>query len=171
MSAAKTVEEYLASLPDERRKELSTVRAVVKKKLPKGYVEGMAYGMIYYHIPLARFPETYNGQPLCYVGLAAQKNHLALYLMGAYGSADSASKLQKGFARAGKKLDMGKSCVRFKAANDLALDAIGESIASMSPEAYIALYEKSRLLTKAGAKKATKAKAVAKTATKSKQKS
>jgi Domain of unknown function (DU1801) len=153
-STAKTVEEYFASLPAERREVVRAVRAVVKKHLPKGYAEGMHYGMIYYHIPLSRFPETYNGQPLCYAGLAAQKNHFALYLMGAYGEPGSAARLKEGFARAGKKLDMGKSCLRFKRVEDLALDAIGESIASLSPDAYIALYERSRLKTKAGARKA-----------------
>jgi hypothetical protein len=166
-SDAATVAEYLASLPEERRKELSAVRATVRKHLPRGYVEGMHYGMIYYHIPLSRFPETYNGHPLCYAGLAAQKNHLALYLMGAYGSPESATRLKDGFRRAGKTLDMGKSCIRFKRAADLPLAVIGEAIASLAPDEYIALYEKSRLMTKAGARKAAKKSTPAKRARKS----
>jgi uncharacterized protein YdhG (YjbR/CyaY superfamily) len=153
-STAKSVDDYIASLPADRREIMTAVRKTVRKHLPKGYEEGMHYGMINYFIPFSRFPETYNGQPLCYVGLAAQKNHFALYLMGAYGSAESASSLKEGFKRAGKKLDMGKSCVRFKNIDDLALDAIAESIASIAPDDYIALYERSRLMTKAGAKKA-----------------
>ena len=155
-SSARTVEEYLASLPPERRDVISTVRDTVRRHLPEGYAEGMAYGMIYYHIPLSRYPATYNDNPLCYAGLAAQKNHFALYLMGAYADGASQERLRQGFARAGKKLDMGKSCIRFKRIEDLPLDVIGESIASVSPDAYIAFYERSRLQTKAGARKAAK---------------
>ena len=155
-STARTVEDYLASLPKERREVVSALRDHVRRHLPNGYEEAMHYGMISYHIPLSRFPATYNDHPLCYAALAAQKNHFALYLMGAYGSADSASKLKDGFRRAGKKLDMGKSCVRFKRVDDLALDAIAESIASITPDAYIEIYERSRLMTKAGARKAAK---------------
>ena len=155
-STATTVDAYLASLPDDKRAEIKQVRAIVKKNLPKGYVGGMGYGMIYYSVPKSRLAETYNGQPLCYVGLGAQKNYNALYLMGAYGDGSNATKLKEGFASEGKKLDMGKSCVRFKRADDLALNAIAESIASVPMEDYIALYEKSRLLTKAGQKKAAR---------------
>src|SRR5438477_405439 len=123
---AKTADEYVESLPPDRRAMISAVRKVVKKNLPKGYAEGVHYGMIYYHIPLSRFPETYNGQPLCYAGLASQKNYCTLHLMGAYGDTASLGRLRNGFAQAGKKLDMGKACVRFKRVDDLALDAIGE---------------------------------------------
>ena len=91
---------------------------------------------------------TYNGHPLCYAGLAAQKNHCAVYLMGVYGSVESGKKFAAAFAAAGKKLDMGKSCVRFKTAADLALDAVGDSIASMTPDAFIAMYERSRPVKK-----------------------
>jgi hypothetical protein len=152
---AKTVEEYLSSLSDESRAEISAVRDVVLRSLPKGYVEGMEYGMIYYAVPLSRYPETYNGHPLCYAGLAAQKNHNAIYLMGVYGDGGNAKQFKDAFAKAGKKLDMGKSCVRFKSASDLALDAIAESIASMPVDAYIAMYERSRSPSqkKAAAKK------------------
>jgi hypothetical protein len=155
-TTAKTVDEYLASLTPERREVMATVRKTVKKHLPKGFVEGMHYGMIYYHIPFSRLAETYNGQPLCYAGLAAQKNHYALYLMGAYGSEAAAKKLKDGFKNAGKKLDMGKSCLRFKSVSDLPLDVVGDCIASMSAEEYIAHYERSRLMTKAGARKAAR---------------
>jgi len=141
---AKTVDEYLDSLPEASRAEISAVRDVVLRSLPKGYVEGMAYGMVYYSIPLSRYPETYNGHPLCYVGLAAQKNHNAIYLMGVYGDGGNAKQFKDAFAKAGKKLDMGKSCVRFKSVNDLALDAIADSIASLPVDDFIALYERSR---------------------------
>ena len=162
-SKATTVEEYLASLTEERRAVLSVVRSKIRKHLPKGYVEGMEYGMIYYSIPLTRFPETYNGHPLCYAGLAAQKNHYAVYLMGAYGDGSNLATLKAGFEKAGKKLDMGKSCVRFKSLDDVALDAIGESIASMSVDDFIAMYERSRLMTKAGQNKVAAKKSPAST--------
>ena len=154
--AATTVNEYIESLPEERRKTVSAVRKFVRKHLPKGYDEGIHYGMIYYHIPFSRLAETYNGLPLGYVGLGAHKSHVALYLMGAYGSAETAARLKDGFKREGKKFNMGKSCLRFQTTDDLALDAVGECIASISAEDYIAMYERSRLMTKAGAKKAAR---------------
>ena len=151
-SAATTVDAYLDSLPSERRTVVSAARDMMRRRLPNGFEEGIQYGMIYYYIPLARYPETYNGHPLCYAGLAAQKNHYAIYLMGVYGDSASAKRFKDAFAKAGKKLDMGKSCVRFKTIEDISLDAIGDSIASMTPDDYIALYEKSRLQTKAGSR-------------------
>ena len=143
-SSASTVEEYLSAWPADKRAAIDAVRAVVLRSLPEGYVEGMEYGMIYYSVPLSRYPETYNGHPLCYAGLAAQKNHNALYLMGVYGDDTNAKRFRNEFAKAGKRLDMGKSCVRFKSADDLAFDAIAETIASMPVDDYIALYERSR---------------------------
>lgn len=155
-SKATTVDAYLAELPDHQRDAISAVRAVVRKRLPHGYEEAMQYGMIYYSVPLSRFPETYNGHPLCYAGLAANKNYCTIHLMGVYSDASSEQRLETAFERAGKKLDIGKACVRFKSAADLALDAIGDSIASISVDDYVALYERSRLATKAGQKAAAK---------------
>lgn len=143
-SAAITVNEYLRSLPDMSRAEVSRVRDVILGSLPEGYVEGMAYGMIYYFVPLTRYPATYNGQPLGYVGLAAQKRYNAIHLMGVYGDSSGVTRLQDAFAMAGKRLDMGKACVRFKRADDLALDAIAASIASLPVDDYISLCERSR---------------------------
>ncbi len=147
-NASATVEQYLTSLPPDRRAEIARVRSVVNAKLPRGYEEGMLYGMIGWYIPLARYPETYNGQPLCLAGLAAQKQHLALYMMTVYGDPKLEQKFKDGFKAAGKKLDMGKSCVRFKTADALALDVIGDTISQVSPESYIASYEKTRAATK-----------------------
>ena len=161
-SAEKTVAGYLDSLPDDRRKEIEAVRKVVLMNLPRGYEESMDFGMISYHVPATRLAETYNGHPLMYAALAAQKNFNAIYLMGVYGDDRRAKKFVDGFAKAGKKLDIGKSCVRFKRADDLALATIGETIGGMSVDDYVALYERSRLLTKAGQKKAAAAKKVAK---------
>lgn len=155
-SAAKTVDAYLKSLPEDRREAISTVRDVVRRQLPKGYVEQMDYGMICYCVPLDRYPQTYNDHPLCYAGLAAQKNYNAIYLMGVYGDGANAEKFKAAFEKAGKKLDMGKSCVRFKSVDDLELKAIGDTIASMPVDDYIAMYEKSRLQTKDGQRRAAK---------------
>jgi hypothetical protein len=143
-SAATTVEGYLASLPVERRAVVSAVRDVVRRHLPDGYRESMAWGMIGYGIPLERYPDTYNGQPLCFVALAAQKNYYSLYLTCAYTDRGDAQRLQEAFERAGKTLDMGKSCVRFKSLDDLPLPAIGQLIASVPPEEFIARYERAR---------------------------
>jgi hypothetical protein len=156
MSSAPTVEKYLASLAPETRREIDAVRTVIRKHLGRGYEECMAFGMIGYVVPRTRLAETYNGQPLMYAALAAQKNFNSVYLMGVYSDESRGKKFAEAFARAGKKLDIGKSCIRFKRAEDLALDAIGDSIASLSVDDYVALYEKSRLLTKAGRKKAAK---------------
>ena len=143
-SEATTVREYLDGLPADRRKEIAKVRSVVRKNLPKGYRETMAFGSICYAIPLERYPHTYNKQPLGYAGLAAQKNFNTLYLMGAYGDPKQRKRLEDAFRKSGKKMDMGKSCLHFRKADDLPLDAIGELIASTPPEKMIALYEEGR---------------------------
>jgi hypothetical protein len=143
-SRAATVAEYLAELPEERRAVVAALRDLVLRHLPAGYAETMNWGMISYEIPLARYPTTYNKQPLAYVALAAQKNHYALYLNCVYQSEERAAALADAFARAGKTLDMGKSCVRFRRLDDLALDAIAESVASTPPAELIAGYERSR---------------------------
>jgi len=143
-SSATTPEAYLAELPSERRADIAAVRDVIRKNLPEGYGESMNWGMISYGVPLERYPSTYNKQPLCYVGLAAQKNYNALYLMRVYGDKAQEKRLRDAFKKAGKKLDMGKSCVRFKKAEDLPLETIGEIVASTPVDKWIAVYESSR---------------------------
>jgi uncharacterized protein YdhG (YjbR/CyaY superfamily) len=142
-SKAATVEAYLAELPEERRAVVSAVRDVVVRNLPEGYREAMAFGMISYGIPLERYPGTYNGQPLAYAAIAAQKNHCALYLMSVY-TGEQQQAVRDAFAAAGKKLDMGKSCIRFRKLDDLPLEALGRIIAATPPEAFIAQYEATR---------------------------
>src|SRR3954467_12078267 len=110
---AKTVREYLQELPLDRRTALSTVRDVVLENLPKGYSEGIGWGAITYAIPLEDYPDTYNGQPLCVAALAAGKNHCSLYLMAAYGDGKMRKRLEDAFTKSGRKLNMGKSCIRF----------------------------------------------------------
>jgi len=143
-SKAATVADYLAELPADRRAEIERVRDLINSVLPDGYREGIGYGMIGWVIPLERYPDTYNNQPLAYAGLAAQKNYNSLYLTCVYASKERIEKLKAAFAAAGKKLDMGKSCIRFKRADDLALDAIRDEIASTTPEEFIRTYEDAR---------------------------
>ena len=143
-SKASTVAEYLAQLPDDRRAAIAAVRQHILRHLPKGYEETMSAGMIAYVIPLARFPKTYNKQPLWYAALASEKTYCSLHLMRAYGDSQQTAMLKEGFARAEKKLDMGKACVHFKRVDDLELGVIGELLASTTPEEYIAIYEKNR---------------------------
>ena len=143
-SEAESVEEYLAELSEERRAAVETVRSVVLKHLPEGYEETMQFGMIGYVVPLERYPVTYNKQALQYAALASQKNYMSLYLMCVYGDEELQRWFSEGFKSRGKKLNMGKSCVRFKRVDDLPLDLIGEAIARMSVTEYIELYEAAR---------------------------
>ena len=143
-SKAKTVADYLKELPPERRKVIAAVRKLIKSRLPAGYEEAMGYGMIVYQVPLSRFPKTYNGQPLVYGGLAAQKNNYSLYMMCLYGSAELKSRLQDALKKSGKKLDISKGCIRFKRVEDLPLEAIGHLISAVPMKKYLAIYEQSR---------------------------
>jgi hypothetical protein len=143
-SAAVSVEEYLAELPPDRAAVISDVRELVLDNLPDGVEESMNFGMIAYEIPLSRYPDTYNGQPLMFVALAAQKNHYALYLHGVYSSEPIAERLRDAYAEAGMKLDMGKSCVRFRRPEQLLTSAIADAIGAVTVEGFIDLYESAR---------------------------
>ena len=143
-SEAATVDEYIESLPEDRREAIAAVRAAVRDHLPAGYEEGMQYGMIGWYIPLEDYPDTYNGEPLAIAALASQKRHMALYLNCVYSHAGEKERFEERWAETGKKLDMGKSCVRFKQLDDLPLDVVGEAIARVPPEDFIASYERAR---------------------------
>jgi hypothetical protein len=146
-SDATTATEYLKALPPDVRKELTRVRAIIKKHLPKGYAETMQYGMISYVVPLKRYPAGYLNKkdvPLPYVSLGAQKQYLALYLMNVYGDPKLEKAFRGSWKKSGKKLDAGKSCVRFQTAEDLALDAIAEAVASTPVDGFIERYEAAR---------------------------
>ncbi|MCH8299782.1 MAG: DUF1801 domain-containing protein [Candidatus Marinimicrobia bacterium] len=143
-SKATTVKEYISELPEERTSDIKAVRNLITDNLPKGYVETMQYGMITYVIPIDRYPNTYNGLPLGYISLASQKNYMALYLMNVYSNKEIESNFKNRYIASGKKLDMGKSCVRFKKLKDLPLDLIGETIAMTSVDDFISVYEESR---------------------------
>ena len=137
-SAALTVKDYLAGLPADRRAAIEAVRDVVNRRLPKGYREEIAYGLIAWCVPLEVCPDTYNGQPLMYAALGSQKQYMAVYLPGVHGDSPNARAFRDAFAKAGKKLDMGKSCVRFRRLEDLHLPAIGRAIAAHPMTAFVA---------------------------------
>ena len=143
-SKAATVADYLAELPVDRRAEISQVRDVINAALPAGYVERMNWGMITWEVPLELSGPTYNRQPLAYAALAAQKNSNSLYLNCVYASKDRTERLTEAALAQGKKLDMGKSCIRFKSADQLPLDVIRDEIASTAPEEFVAIYEAAR---------------------------
>ena len=143
-SAAKTVEEYLGSLSDDRRDAIEEVRQIILSNLPAGFEEAMNWGMIAYQVPLEVVAETYNGQPLMYAALASQKRHMAVYLTAVYADGGGAEVFQRDYLATGKKLDMGKSCVRFRRLEDLPLELIGETIAATSMSEFIDLVDRSR---------------------------
>ena len=139
--AASTPDEYVASLPEDRREAISAVRDTINENLRDGFEEQMQYGMISWVVPLERYPETYNGQALSIVALASQKRYMALYLDFEYASPTD---FRERWEATGKKLDMGKSCVRFRSLDAVALDVVGDAIANVTVEDYIAVYERSR---------------------------
>lgn len=151
------VDEYIDNLPEDRRIAIRAVREAVNAKLPPGYEEGIVYGLISWFVPFTRLAETYNGQPLCVASLGAQKSHMALYLQSVYGDPALNEWFQKAWKATGKKLDMGKSCVRFKKLDDLALDVVSEAISRVSVDQYVAQYEAARANTAEGKKAAAKA--------------
>ncbi len=139
-SKATTVEQYLAQLPEDRRQAIQAVRKVILKNLDKDYEEGMQYGMIGYYVPHRVYPAGYHcdpKQPLPFAGLASQKNYMSLYLMCTYGSPDHLEWFKRSWAKTGRKLDMGKSCIRFKKLEDVALDVVGEAIKRVPAKKYV----------------------------------
>ena len=143
-SAARTVNDYLDELSPDRRRALSTVRNTVVENLPQGITEAMNWGMIAYEVPLEVVPDTYNGQPLMYAALASHKNHMALYLSGIYGNPELRAEFERIYRASGLRMDLGKSCVRFRRVEDLPLDLVGWAIGAMSMEGFIQMYEHSR---------------------------
>ena len=143
-SEAATVDAYLAELPPDRREAIAAVRSVVLDNLPAGYEEVMEFGMISYVVPFSTLPKTYNRKPLQYAALASQKNYMSLYLNNVYGNQQLEKSFVEDYAASGKKLDMGKSCVRFKHLDDLPLDVIGKTIAATSVPELVRVYQESR---------------------------
>ena len=144
-ASATTVEEYLKSLPTDRRAAINTVRQTILSHLPEGYVECIQYGMIGYVVPHSLYPAGYHcdpRQPLPYAALGSKKNHMSLHAMTVYGDPAMEQWFRKAYAATGKKLDRGKACIRFKKVEDLPLDVIGQLIARVPAKAYIARVEK-----------------------------
>ena len=140
---------YLASLAPEKRAVLEEARAFVRKHIPKGYAEFMNWGVINWGIPLETFPDTHNGQPLTYVGLAAKKSYNSLYLMGTFDSSNGKyttpfpeKLLADAFKKAGKRLDMGNCCLHFKKLDDLELTSVAKVIGMSTPKQYLAYYKR-----------------------------
>jgi Domain of unknown function (DU1801) len=171
-SKATSVEAYLAELPEDRRAALQAVRDVILENLDDEFEEGMQYGMIGYYVPHRVYPHGYHcdpKQPLPFANLGSQKNHMALYMMCLYSNANQLKRFESDWKKTGKKLDMGKSCIRFKKIEDLALSVIGETIRQTTARKYIetceqALASRQKPAKKAPAKKAVPARKPAKVA-------
>lgn len=139
-SNATTVEDYLAELPADRFDAITEVRDAILTNLPEGLVEAMNWGMITYEVPLETFPDTYNKKPLMYAALASQKNHMAVYLSSIYGDPDLEEWFRSEYEATGKKMDIGKSCVRFKKLENLPVELIGEAISKVDLDAFLDMY-------------------------------
>lgn len=152
-AAPTTVEEYLASLPPERREAIEAVRAVVLKHLPKGYVEGMGLGMIGYVVPLEVYRDTYNKQPLIYAALGSHKSYMTLYLNSIYTVEGAAEDFERAYRATGKRYDVGKSCVRFRALDDLPLPLIGRTVKAMPVKRYVEIAKAARAASRTGSRR------------------
>jgi len=145
VSKATTVEEYLKELPDDRKEIIISLRKIIKKNLSKDFEECMNYGMIGYVVPFSLYPAGYHcdaKQPLPFMNVASQKNYIAIYHMGLYANAKLMSWFINEWSKhSKKKLDMGKSCIRFKKAEDIPLSLIGELCTKLSAKDWIDLYE------------------------------
>jgi hypothetical protein len=144
-SNASTVDEYIKALPEDRRAAIGAVRRVILDSLPKGYEECMTYGMIGYVVPHSIYPSGYHCNPkipLPYANLGSQKTYMALHLMSVYGDKAIEQWFRKAWQATGKKLDMGKCCVRFKKIEDVPLEVIGQIIARVPVKNYIERVEK-----------------------------
>ena len=150
-SKAATVAQYLAELPPDRRSAIQAVLKVIRANIDPGFAEGMQYGMIGWFVPHKLYPAGYHcdpKQPLPFAGLASQKNYMALYMGCLYADTSELERFQKRWATTGKKLDMGKSCIRFKKTDDLPLDVIGEAFSRIKVKRFVADYETIRPVKK-----------------------
>lgn len=145
-SKAATPDAYMEEVPEERKAVFKKLRAVIKKNLPKGFKEEMNYGMIGYVVPHSKYPAGYHcdaKMPLPFLGIASQKNFIAVYHMGIYSMPDLHKWFVAAHAKASpKKLDMGKSCIRYKKPEDVPMELMGELATKITPDGWIAWYEK-----------------------------
>jgi len=163
---AETVQELLAALPADRRRLIKAIRKVIRKDIDAPFEEGLQYGMLAYYLPHSKYPKGYHcdpKQPLPFASIASQKNHVGLYLFCIYCDPGELERFRKDWLASGKKLDMGKSCVRVKTLEDVPLDVVGRAFARITAEKFVAAYEKGltasasgrKALKKRSAKKAT----------------
>ena len=143
-SAAATVDEYLASLDEPRRTQVSELLQLIRSSIPQGYDECMRWGMISFEVPMSVSGPTYNQQPLNYVALASQKNYISIYLLGIYASAEHTNEFHERWAKSGKKLNMGKACVRLKNLEQADLETIEWAVGLASPTEYVAAVQVAR---------------------------
>lgn len=147
-SNAATVDEYLDSLPEERKPVMKKLRAAIRKNIPKGFQEAMGYGLPGWVVPHKLYASGYHcdpKQPLPFMGIASQKNHIAVYHMGIYSSGPLMDWFQAEWPKhSAKKLDIGKSCIRFKNPQDIPVGLIGELASKMTPQEWIEIYERSK---------------------------
>ncbi|HEY5950777.1 MAG TPA: DUF1801 domain-containing protein [Kofleriaceae bacterium] len=145
-----TVDDYVHSLPDDRRAAIAKVRDVINASLPAGYEEKLQYGMISWCVPESVLPakDVYNKQPLALASLGSQKSHMAVYLMSVYGDEALRTWFEQAYKQSGKKLDMGKACVRFKSLDALPLDVIGEAVSKVPVDKYVEVYRNAQAATK-----------------------
>ncbi|MDQ4139192.1 MAG: DUF1801 domain-containing protein [Bacteroidota bacterium] len=145
-SEALTPEHYLETLPENRQQAINQLRNIIRQNLPSGFTEIMSYGMIGYVVPLTLYPPGYHcnpQQPLPFINIASQKNFIALYHMGLYANPELLNWFQGEYAHQVKtKLDMGKSCIRFKKIDQIPYKLIGELAAKITPQQWIAIYER-----------------------------
>lgn len=143
-SVAATVEQYLAELEEPRRGEITELLGLIRQNLPKGFDETMAWGMIVFQVPMAVSGPTYNDQPLAAVALASQKKYISFYLSSIYASKELTAEFHERWARSGKKLDMGKSCVRFKSLDKADLETLGWAVSLLDPVQFTQMYLEAR---------------------------
>jgi hypothetical protein len=143
-SNAATIEQYLAELAEPRRSEISRLLDLIRDNLPAGFIETMAWGMIVFQVPLEVSGPTYNDQPLAAVALASQKNHVSFYLSAIYASEELTGEFQLRWANSGKRLDMGKSCVRFTSLEKADLETLAWAVSRFDPVRFSEMYSSAR---------------------------
>ena len=143
---ADSIQDYLSKVPEDRKEAFTKLFETISKNLPKGFQTNLSYGMIGWSVPLETFPAGYHcspGTPLPFINLASQKNFIALYHMGIYANDELLNWFVEEYPKHSKrKLDMGKSCIRFKKPDEIPFDLIAELCKKMTPKDWISIYEK-----------------------------
>ena len=143
-STAESIEQYISELPEQRKTEITQLLALIRKNLPDGFDEVMAWGMIVFQVPMEISGPTYNKQPLMAVALASQKNHISFYLTSIYASKELTNEFHNRWQKSGKKLDMGKSCVRLRSLEQADLETLGWAVSLLNPKEFTQMYLKAR---------------------------